>query len=244
MKNFSSILNFILLLAVAILFYLHFSTPKTTDAKLSETVVKELNTMEDSLTQFMNLDSNIMARPIKIAYVNNDSLTINLDMLRDVENRIAAKSKLLQAKIQGKQKSYERRYKKMIDDYKSAETKLMISLPKLTDNEADQEKAKLMKMQEGIMALEQTAQQDLLKIDEKQNRDLMLLQQEEMSNYYSKLQGFCQSFAKSLGFDYIMVYQNGGAFLYSNPDYDLSNYVIDAINKEYSQNKTLTNFPK
>ena len=117
MKNFSSILNVILLLAVAILFYLHFSTPKTTDATLSETVVKELNTMEDSLTQFMNLDSNIMARPIKIAYVNNDSLTINLDMLRDVENRIAAKSKLLQAKIQGKQKSYERRYKKMIDDY-------------------------------------------------------------------------------------------------------------------------------
>ncbi|MEZ7931778.1 MAG: OmpH family outer membrane protein, partial [Flavobacteriales bacterium] len=87
-------------------------------------------------------------------------------------------------------------------------------------------------------------QQDLLKIDEKQNRDLMLLQQEEMSNYYSKLQGFCQSFAKSLGFDYIMVYQNGGAFLYSNPDYDVSNYVIDAINKEYSQNKTLTNSPK
>ena len=46
MKNFSSILNVILLLAVAILFYLHFSTPKTTDATLSETVVKELNTME------------------------------------------------------------------------------------------------------------------------------------------------------------------------------------------------------
>jgi outer membrane protein len=239
MKSFSSILNIILLIAVAILFYLHFSTPKTVVSTVSKSTVQEENTLEDSLTQFMDLDSNILARPIKIAYVNNDSLTVNLDMLRDVEVRIEAKEKMLQAKIQGKQKSYDRQYKKKVEDYKAAETKLMIALPKLTDAQAEAEKGKLMGMQESIMKLEQTAQQTLYQLNEDQKRDFLIMKSKEMSNYYLKLQKFCQSFAKTLGFDFIMIYQEGGAFLYSNPDYDVSNYVIDAINKEYSQNKTL-----
>lgn len=239
MKNLSSILNIILLIAVAILFYLHFSSPKTVEKAIVENTETPVEKIEDSLTQFINLDSNISVKPIKIAYVNNDSLTVRLNMLRDVEERIASKSKALRARIQGKQKSYERKYNQLLEDYKSAETKLMVSLPNLTDAQADEEKGKLMKRQEEIMKLEQTAQKDLAKVDEDQNRQLMQLQQDEMGAYYSKLQGFCQSFAKTLGFDYIMVYQNGGAFLYTNPDYDVSSYVIDAINKEYAQNKSL-----
>ena len=244
MNNFFFFFYGILLIAVAILFYLHLSIPKNVAATVSKSALKEVNTIEDSLTQFMDLDSNILARPIKIAYVNNDSLTVNLDMLRDVESRIDAKEKMLQAKIQGKQKSYDSQYKSKVEEYKSAETKLMISLPKLTDAQAEVEKGKLMRLQEGIMKLEQTAQQTLYELNENQKRDFLIMKSKEMSNYYEKLQNFCQSFAKSLGFDFIMIYQDGGAFLYSNPDYDVSNYVIDAINKEYSQNKKLTNSSK
>ncbi|MDA9261883.1 OmpH family outer membrane protein [Flavobacteriales bacterium] len=244
MKNFSSILNIILLIAVAILFYLHFSTPKTEVAKVSKDATVEVNTIEDSLTQFMELDSNISAKPIKIAYVNNDSLTVHLDMLRDVEARIQAKEKMLQAKIQGKQNSYDRQYKKKVEDYKTAEKKLMLALPTLTDAQAEVEKGKLMGLQESIMKLEQTAQQTLYQLNEDQKRDFLIMKSKEMSDYYVKLQNFCQSFAKALGFDFIMIYQEGGAFLYSNPDYDVSNYVIDAINKEYSQNKSLSTTTK
>ena len=244
MKNFSSILNVILVIAVAVLFYLHFSAPKTTVAKTVETKNEVASSIEDSLTQFMNLDSNISAKPIKIAYVNNDSLTVHLDMLRDVEARIEAKEKMLQAKIQGKQKSYDRQYKKKVEDYKAAETKLMLALPKLTDAQAEQEKAKLIGLQEDIMKLEQTAQQSLYELKKKKKRDFLIMKSKEMSDYYVKLQDFCQSFAKTLGFDFIMIYQEGGAFLYSNPDYDVSNYVIDAINKEYAQNKKTTNSTK
>lgn len=244
MKNFSSILNLVLLIAVAILFYLHFSTSKTAVNTVKNSSDVVVDKIEDSLTQFMELDSNISAKPIKIAYVNNDSLTVHLDMLRDVEARIEAKEKMLQAKIQGKQKSYDRQYKKKVDDYKAAETKLMLALPKLTDAQAEEEKAKLMGMQESIMKLEQTAQQTLYQLNEEQKRDFLIMKSKEMSDYYTKLQNFCQSFAKTLGFDFIMIYQEGGAFLYSNPEYDVSNYVIDAINKEYSQNKSLPSTSK
>ncbi|MEN8928429.1 MAG: OmpH family outer membrane protein [Flavobacteriales bacterium] len=240
MKNFSSVLNVILLVAVAVLFYLHFSSSKASTIVSKEAKKEVVENIDDSLTQFMNLDSNISAKPIKIAYVNNDSLTVHLDMLRDVEARIEAKEKMLQAKIQGKQKSFDRQYKKKVEDYKAAETKLMLALPKLTDAEADQEKAKLMGLQESIMKLEQTAQQSLYELNETQKRDFLVMKSKEMSGYYVKLQNFCQSFAKTLGFDYIMIYQEGGAFLYSNPDYDVSNYVIDAINKEYAQNNKTT----
>ena len=92
MKQAGTILNVILVIAVAILFYLQFSNGKSAQEVITEDDTPTVM-MEDSLTKYMDLDSNISAKPIKIAYVNNDSLNKNLNMLRDVEERIAKKEK-------------------------------------------------------------------------------------------------------------------------------------------------------
>lgn len=239
MKQGGTILNIILLIAVAVLFYLHFSSSKSVVA------TEEVNTensptvlLEDSLTKYMELDSNISAKPIKIAYVNNDSLNKNLTMLRDVEEKIAAKEKQLKSRIENKQRGFENSYKNKIEQFKSKKNKYDLNLPNLSDQQIAAEREKLTKLQQEIIELEQTVQQRLYQFQQEQEQEYMLLKAEEMEKYYLKVQRFCQSFAKTLGFDFILIYQNGGSILYSNADYDISNYVVDAINKEYAQTKT------
>ncbi len=238
MKQVGTILNVILILAVSVLFYLHFSSaiipPTPVVSKSKEPVVM----MEDSLTKFMSLDSNIAAKPIKIAYVNNDSLNKKLTMLRDVENRIAQKEKELQGNIESKKRTYERNYKNKISDFESKKNQYTIKAPTLTDKQLEAEQGKLMELQNEIMQMEQTLQQKMYQFSQEQEQEYMIMKSEEMENYYLKVQSFCQSFAKTLGFDFILIYQSGGSILYSNPNYDISNYVVDAINREYAQNKS------
>ncbi|MGB1041062.1 MAG: OmpH family outer membrane protein [Flavobacteriales bacterium] len=239
MKNLSSILNVILLLAVAVLFYLHFSSTK----EQSKPVVVENNTpsvlTQDSLTQFMNLDSNIAAKPIKIAYVHNDSLTVNLDMLRDVEARIAKKEKDLQFNAQSKQKSFKRRLESEMDKYTKSKNEYTKNSYKLNDEQLKAENIKLAKMEQKLMEMNQSLERKLYEFQQKQEQEYMYMKAREMGDYYLKVQSFCKSFAKTLGFDFIMIYQPGGSFLYTNDEYDVTSYVVDAINKEYSQNKSM-----
>ena len=245
MKNFSSILNIILLIAVAILFYLHFSTPKNTVKEVTKVAEIETDVIKvDSLTQFMNLDSNIAAKPIKIAYVNQDSLASNLDMMKDVQARIEKKGNELNYRIKSKQKSLDREYENKVKSFNTAKDAYILSAPGLTEAQSNEKRKALGELEQGIMVFQQKAQQDLMSLDESIKQQFAEMRGNEMNKYYTKIQEFSQSFAKTLGFDYIMFFQEGGAFLYTNPDYDVSSYVIDAINKEYAQGKTKTTSTK
>jgi|GEM_PF-5493762 len=237
MKKAGTVLNIVLLIAVAVLFYLHFSSAKVEAVPAEVSKNDPVVVVEDSLTKFMSLDSNIAVKPIKIAYVNNDSLNKKLTMLRDVENRIAQKETELQGNIESKKKSYERNYKSKISEFESKKNQYTIKAPTLTDKQLEAEQGKLMELQNEIMQMEQTLQQKMYQFSQEQEQEYMIMKSEEMENYYLKVQSFCQSFAKTLGFDFILIYQSGGSILYSNPNYDISNYVVDAINKEYEQNK-------
>jgi hypothetical protein len=60
-----------------------------------------------------------------------------------------------------------------------------------------------MKLQQEIMEMEQSLQQKMYEFSQKQEQEYMIMKAAEMENYYLKVQSFCQSFAKTLGFDFI-----------------------------------------
>jgi outer membrane protein len=78
MKNISLILNIVLLIAVAVLYYLHFSGNKT------------VSTSSDS-----NIPSDI-----RIAYVNSDSIAKHYDFLKETRNIMEAKTKRMDQDFQ------------------------------------------------------------------------------------------------------------------------------------------------
>ena len=135
-------------------------------------------------------------------------------------------------------KRLENNYKRKISQYEEGKSKYTLNAPSMSDAQLKSEQDKLVKIQQQIMEMEQTLQQSLYQFSQQQEQEYMMVKAAEMEKYYLKVQQFCQSFAQTLGFDFILIYQNGGSILYSNTSYDISNYVVDAINKEYTQNKS------
>lgn len=227
--------NGILAIAVIILFYLQFSgKPATKNTVVNNNSTQDVvTTAEDSLTQFIALDSNISAKPIKIAYVNSDSLDRNLKMLDDVEAEIKAKEEEIEKKIVAEKKRYENKYKNKIQNFDTKRKSYAASLPSMTDAQAKAGEQELMQMQQELAGLDQTYSQELMIFQQQLEQEYIALKTDKMQVYYGKVKEYCESIAKRLGFDFILIYQDGGAILYSNSTFDISKYVVEAINKEY-----------
>ncbi len=88
MKNISLILNIVLLVAVAVLYYLHFSGSKPASVSSESGIPSD----------------------IRIAYVNSDSLAIHYDYLKETRNVMEAKTKRMdqdfQKRAQGLQNEF------------------------------------------------------------------------------------------------------------------------------------------
>jgi len=84
MKNLSLILNVVLLVAVAALFYLHFAGPKSkNDASLE------------------------LPKDLKIAYINSDSVLQNYDYFKVNKDRLESKGKKLDQDLQNRAQSLQ-----------------------------------------------------------------------------------------------------------------------------------------
>jgi outer membrane protein len=90
MKNLSLILNAVLIVAVAVLFYLHFSTKDT--AKPAQ-----------GRTEGMNL----VQPDVPIVYVNIDTLLNNYEYFKDMQEDFADKQSELEAELNNRSKQYE-----------------------------------------------------------------------------------------------------------------------------------------
>ena len=94
MKNASLILNVVLLVAVAVLFYLHFSAGK----KSGEPVVKgSAKTNDTSSSSF------------RIAYFELDSITNSFAMVKDVKNELSREEEKMNSEMNRLQKMYNDR---------------------------------------------------------------------------------------------------------------------------------------
>lgn len=229
-------LNGILGVAVIILFYLHFSGKEQKSVKPSDGTTDDVSTVvttPDSLNQYLALDSNITAKPIKIAYVDSDSLDKNLKMLKDVEQEIMNKEKQLKGQMQSKQQELENRLKTKYGTYEKKRNEFSLKAPTLTDAQLKTAQQELMEMEQQLAGMDQSLQREMMSYQAQLEKDFMILKAKKMEDYYVKVQGFCKSIANQLGFDYILLYSRGGVMLHANNVFDISKYVVEAINKEY-----------
>lgn len=87
MKNLSLILNGLLLIAVAVLFYLHFSSKQSTPEETQGVLGTPM--------------------PVNIAYINSDSLLKNYDFFKAVADKLEKKKDGLQAEYENRARGLE-----------------------------------------------------------------------------------------------------------------------------------------
>lgn len=159
MKYISSILNIILALAVAFLYYLHFW-------KSSNQVDVEVNNASNTIAPI--LPKEIKAS--KIVYVNADTLFDKYEYVKDLRKEMEGK----QARLES---SYKQKAQKLQEDYAGLQQRasngtLSTDQAKVAEEDLMKRKADLDAMESQLRVLAEESQQKNLALQEKVNKFL------------------------------------------------------------------------
>lgn len=142
MKNISGILNVVLLVAVAGLYYLHFTN---SGAKEQETVVKE----------------GVMIENPTIVYINSDSLLTNYQYIKDQQETLREKSE----KLNNEYKNRVQGLRTEFNNYQQNGNNMTIGQAKAIEED-------LMKKEQNLKLYEQSLAQQLMNEENKINQEL------------------------------------------------------------------------
>jgi outer membrane protein len=198
MKRLSVILYVVLFLAVAGLYFMHFSGNKP--AKKSETSGKAASSTGQG-----------------IAYINIDSVIIKFDMFLDRRNDLVSKQKSAEAELTTKGTAYQKGAK----DYQDKVNKGLI-----TRATAAQIEQGLVQQQQELVSLRDKLQQNLVEEEQVMNRQVL--------EYITK---FLEENRTEYNYQYILGKSFGSVVLYGDNALDITQKVLDAINKKYKGEK-------
>jgi outer membrane protein len=204
-KNFSTILNVVLLVAVCILFYLHFSTAKEVAA------VKGNDNKSDTTPKAaFTIPKNLAGA--KVLYVNIDTIGAKYEAYADLSVETNSSANYLQNQYQKKASDLQARY----DLYQQNVAKQLLS-----DQEKENEEAaltagneELKKLQDQMSVLENAAMEKNAKITN------------DITNFFN-------IYYKQKNIDFILGYGGGSNVLYANDSLDITGEVLKSLNENY-----------
>ncbi|MCD7936920.1 MAG: OmpH family outer membrane protein [Tannerellaceae bacterium] len=200
MKNINYVINGVLGVAVIILFILHFTNKKDTQA---------------TRTTFAATGEEVVGGQLPIAYVNMDSLLMNYNYYKDLNEVLMRKEENYRANIGQRANSLRN---EMNDFQRKLDNNAF-----LTRERAEQEHERLMKKQEELQNLEAQYTQELMIEQQKlieQLRDSLVSQ----LNIYNLDKGYQVIFSNNMG-DNIII---------AEKVYDITGEVTEHLNKNYS----------
>lgn len=208
MKNLSLIINGVLAIAVAILFYqvhtLKSGTTVSTDAGTEKAEVKPV------------VISNTTLADSKIAYVNTDSINEHYQYIADFTKVIRAKKASLEGQMQSMTAKFQQEYEAF---QQSAQAGVA------PQSELQKQQASLERQQQELANKELQMQNLGVELEEK-NMEL----NKNVKDYLSKI--------NNGRFDYILSYSDMmPTILLTNPKLDITAEVLKGINDEYNAKK-------
>ncbi|MBK8881033.1 MAG: OmpH family outer membrane protein [Bacteroidales bacterium] len=195
MKKLSIILYVVLFVAVAGLYFLHFSGTKKSNST---------GPVSSSTAQGM-------------AYINIDSVVFKFDMFRDKREDLLSKQKNAEAELNSKGSQYE----KGARDYQEKVSKGLVTRA----TAAEMEQA-LMQQQQELVGLRDKLQSNIMEEEQVMNRQII--------EYITR---FLEENKAEYNYQYIFGKSFGSVILYSDNTLDITQKVLDAINKKYQTEK-------
>ena len=197
MRNINYVINGVLAVAVVILYVMQFSDKKESG------VTRTFASAEDSTAL------------LPIAYVNVDSLLLNYNYSKDLNEIILKKQENSRANITQKARSLE---SEMKDFQRKIENNAF-----LTRERAEQEQQRLLKKQEELQNLDNQLAQELMQEQQKLNEQLR-------DTIVSQLRAFNQD----KGFQVVFSNTVGDNILLAGDSYDITAELLEFLNKNYS----------
>ncbi len=152
-----------------------------------------------------------------IAYINIDSVVFKFDMFHDKREDLISKQKNAEAELNAKGSQYEKGAK----DYQDKVSKGLVTRA----TAAEMEQALLQQQQE-LVNLRDKLQSGLVEEEQVMNRQII--------EYITK---YLEMHKTEFNYQYIFGKSFGSVVLYGDPGFDITQRVLDAINKQYHTEK-------
>jgi len=152
-----------------------------------------------------------------IAYVNIDSVIFKFDMFFDRRDELLAKQKKAEAELNAKGSQYEKAGK----DYQEKVSKGLV-----TRATAAQMEQSLVQQQQDLVNLRDKLQSDLMEEEQVMNRQIL--------EYITK---FLEAHKSEYNYQLILGKSFGSVILYSDSTMDITQRVVDELNKKYKEEK-------
>jgi outer membrane protein len=165
-----------------------------------------------------NIANSVASLPAgSIAYVNIDTVIFKFDMFADGRDDLMAKQKIAEAELTAKGTQYEKAGK----DYQEKVSKGLVT--RATAAEMEQS---LTQQQQELVALRDKLQSNLMEEEQVMNRQVL--------EYITK---FLEANKSVYNYQYILGKSFGNVVLYSEPGLDITQNVLEALNKKYKTEK-------
>jgi len=152
---------------------------------------------------------------IKVAFVNNDSILSNYDLVKKMRADLEAKGKRLEGEVAAKQQAFEK---------DAAYFQEQVKKKAISDQSAQEIYGQLQQNQQGIYQL--------------RDRYAAELQQSEMDMNVAlidSVMNFLKRYNEKYKFDYILGFTKGGNILFANDTLDVTKDVIKELNSAYQE---------
>ncbi|MFN6945436.1 MAG: OmpH family outer membrane protein [Cytophagaceae bacterium] len=208
MKNISIALNGVLIVAVAVLYFLHFNQKPAQN--IAALVVQEDTTNTPVALPEVN-------PLLKVAYVNLDSLTQKYEFYqKSIKN--------LEGQLKNKQNQFKAREAKFYEDIQ----KYQQMAPSLTEGHRKTKEEALMNEEQELLKLREKLQGDLANQEIKFQKDFL----KNLDDYLQDL-----SKEKKYSYIFTYSKGGPATIVYASDSLEITKEVVDGLNKEYRKKK-------
>jgi outer membrane protein len=198
MKNVSIVFNVVLLALVGILFFLYLSLKKAISGN-------------DGGNTKVTLTAG-MQKPVRVGYVNADSINTNYALMQDFKKEMQAKQSVLQNEYDTKGRAFQSEYADL-QQRSQAGTISQIDADKI-QKDLVQKKSVIDNIQANLDQLAREAQEKNQKIE-------------------NLVEKYVSLYNKKAHFDYVLAYARGTNVLYANDSLDITRQVVMGLNQQY-----------
>lgn len=155
-------------------------------------------------------------RGIRLAYVRIDTLQSKYLYFVELSEQLSKEEEVARKEIEKRQR-----------DIQIDVNLYQQEAPKMTPQERQKNEADLMRVRDNYMAYEEQLTATLMKKQEQLNKSM----KDDMDSVLVKMKD-------ELNLDFILLHSEGGALVYANKDYDITNVVVERLNENYLKKKT------
>jgi len=201
MKSLNTILIIALTLAIGVLYFLHFTKDSKSPVKTETEGGTTIPTVVDAT----------------IAYINIDSMLVQMEMFKDLQAELSKKQKDLEGTFGAKYKAFE----KNVTDLQSKVNKGL-----LTRAEAEQMNQQLANDQMQLENLNSTYTQQI--------QEESIIANRKVVDYIME---YLKEYTADKNIKFIFSYAFGGNLLYMDGNYDITNDILKGVNQKYLAEK-------